>query len=255
MAAQDQPGIQAYNHFFMTKTEIHSQFHTLESQLAETQRDLDAFLYRASHELKGPLARVEGLIQMMQSQSADPQVQFSVKLLETLTQEMQGVINSLIHVQDLLAAEPVYHQVNPQLLLQEVLADPALNGLVLSLHVNLEVDAGPWRTDPMLARIILLELFKNALAYKKPGAEPGIDLGLRQELGYWVLSVRDQGIGMTTAEQDRIFEPFFKGNEASAGNGLGLYLVRKAVFQLKGKITVASEPGQGSHFEIQFPKA
>ena len=239
----------------MTKTELHSQSHSLETQLAETRRDLDAFLYRASHDLKGPLARVEGLIEMMQSQASGPQIQFSVKLLETLTQEMQGGINNLIHVQDLFAAKPVYHQVNPQMLLQEVLADSALNGLVLTLHVNLQLDQGPWRTDPILMRIILLELFKNALANQKDGEEPAIDFSLRRELGFWTLSIRDQGVGMTAEQLERIFEPFFKGNEASSGNGLGLYLVRKAVFQLGGKITVSSEPGQGSFFEIQLPGA
>jgi signal transduction histidine kinase len=67
------------------------------------------------------------------------------------------------------------------------------------------------------------------------------------------LEVEDNGQGIDPQFQDRIFDMYFRGNERSKGNGLGLYIVKKAVEKLNGQVTFTSVYGKGSTFSVSFP--
>jgi signal transduction histidine kinase len=67
------------------------------------------------------------------------------------------------------------------------------------------------------------------------------------------LSFKDNGIGISPENLNRIFEMFYRASEQSEGSGLGLYIVRNAVEKLGGQLTVASKPGAGTTFQITLP--
>jgi heavy metal sensor kinase len=107
-----------------------------------------------------------------------------------------------------------------------------------------------------LARLVNI-LIDNAVKYTpSPGS---IELRLEQRNGKALLAVRDTGVGISTEEQTRIFERFYRADEArtreSGGAGLGLAIARWIVEQHRGSITVTSAPGAGSTFVVQLPIA
>ena len=117
------------------------------------------------------------------------------------------------------------------------------------------------RADRAALRRVLLNLLQNAIKYG--GEAPRIGLRItagptpgRPEVR---IAVEDHGLGITPAEKDRLFEPFFRGEEARSrqirGNGLGLSLVKRIVDAHSGRISVKSAPGQGSTFTVALPVA
>jgi signal transduction histidine kinase len=103
-----------------------------------------------------------------------------------------------------------------------------------------------------MIKIIIDNLVENAISFcGKP--DPFIKLKAWQENDFVVLEVSDNGQGIDPQYQDRIFEMYFRGNEHSKGNGLGLFIVKKSVEKLSGTITLISEYMKGSTFTIKLP--
>jgi signal transduction histidine kinase len=110
-------------------------------------------------------------------------------------------------------------------------------------------------TSPALLTIILTNLIENAINFRKTyGREKSfVRVLLDSENGYIKLIIEDNGIGIIEQYLDKIFDLYFRANEQSKGNGLGLYLVKKAVSLLNGTIEVKSEIELGTTFTIQLP--
>jgi signal transduction histidine kinase len=107
--------------------------------------------------------------------------------------------------------------------------------------------------DESLLSYALHNLLLNATKYSPQGSKIWINLGIQN--GEVLLQIRDEGIGISAKDQERIFEPFYRGsniNEAG-GMGLGLSIVKRVVELHQGSIKVVSELGQGTTFVLSFP--
>lgn len=108
--------------------------------------------------------------------------------------------------------------------------------------------------DPRRLERVLSNLISNAVKYSPPGSE--IDLEVERRDGRAVLTVRDQGVGISKEDLKALFEPFHRLDPTAAmakGTGLGLFCVRRIVESLDGSIHIASEPGKGTRVEVSLP--
>ena len=100
-------------------------------------------------------------------------------------------------------------------------------------------------------------LLLNAIQYTPPGGE--VVLSLARERGQALLQVRDSGVGITPADQQRIFDRFFRSDPSRSrrqgGTGLGLSIAAAIGRRHRGEISVASKPGSGSVFSVKLPLA
>jgi signal transduction histidine kinase len=100
-------------------------------------------------------------------------------------------------------------------------------------------------------------LVTNAVKYAAGGGWVGITVDAPHGGSHVRVSVADRGPGISPQDQKRVFEPFFRGHDATAaqihGNGLGLDLVRRIVEQHGGRVSLASEPGHGCRFTVELP--
>jgi signal transduction histidine kinase len=89
----------------------------------------------------------------------------------------------------------------------------------------------------------------------KYGQGKPIEISLRKEDPYWVIKIRDHGIGITCDHLDNLFERFSRSKlvERISGLGLGLYITRQIIEAHHGSISVESEPGKGSTFTVKLP--
>jgi signal transduction histidine kinase len=112
--------------------------------------------------------------------------------------------------------------------------------------------SGPFVSYPAMVKTIMENLIENAIQFC--GFDhPYVKVIATESGRYVTLEVQDNGQGIQAEYQDRVFEMYFRGSERSKGNGLGLYIVQKAVQKLEGSITMSSIYEKGTTFTVMLP--
>jgi two-component system, OmpR family, phosphate regulon sensor histidine kinase PhoR len=127
----------------------------------------------------------------------------------------------------------------------------------ISLVASTDTNGAAALGDRSRIEQVLVNLIDNAVKYSPGGGEVSVSTSLSD--GAVRVEVRDSGIGIAPAEQDAVFQKFYRGElhgqPVRAGTGLGLYICRELVGRMGGTIGVSSEPGTGSTFFFELPKA
>ena len=231
----------------------------------ESQRSIavrDEFLSIASHELRTPLTSMQLHVSGMQRQIKRPDMTMDkvgdkLVALDRHVGRLTDLVNALLDVSRASAGRLQLDPADVDLVavVREVAArfQPDLANARSFLSMQLpESLVGCW--DPMRLDQVVTNFLSNAVKY---GAGKPIEISVRSEGGRAILTVRDHGIGIATADQRRIFERYGRAVSAEhyGGLGLGLWIVRVYVDAMGGSIHVASEPGRGSVFTVELPLA
>jgi signal transduction histidine kinase len=231
----------------------------LNQQLTRVNADLDSFVYMASHDLRGPIHNLEGLVQALHEELPAPQAPVG-PLLRMMQEAVARFQRTLGQLGEVLQLHQVQHPVDPAVELALILEDlrqdllPALQ----QTGGQLEVDTGgcPVVAIPAKSlRSLLYNLLSNALKYRHPNRPPHVRLTCQTLDGYWCLTVQDNGLGLTAAQQTELFALFRRFHDHVEGSGLGLYTVKKIAENLGGRVEVQSAPGVGSTFRVYVPSA
>ncbi len=215
--------------------------------------DLTAFAQVVAHDLRNPLAAVEGWTEMMAIEVADGDVDEAlvrdyVDRVGTGTRRMKGLIDDLLS-RATHDATLQLRRVDLEALTKEVASDHGANGHVVVGDIP---DA---HADPALVRQLLDNLLGNALKFVSPGGVPSITVtGRRTGSGTVAVSVTDAGIGVPLGEHERIFEQRHRAHASTYdGRGLGLAICRRIVERHAGSIVVRDNPAGGAVFEFTLP--
>jgi len=230
------------------------------TRLRHSNVDLDTFVYTASHDLKAPIANIEGLLVALREQLPAP-VQHDgdiTHLLDLMHGSVRRFQHTLVHLTDvsklqLAHAEPA-EPLDVGALAEAVALDlaPALQAAGGQLFVD--VQACPTiRFSPKNLRSILYNLLSNAIKYHDPARPLQVHLQARRHNEQVVLEVQDNGLGLTTAQQAKLFQLFRRLHTHVEGTGVGLYMVKRMVENAGGRIEVSSLPGAGSTFRVLLP--
>jgi PAS domain S-box-containing protein len=229
-------------------------------RLSHTNVDLDTFVYTASHDLKAPIANIEGLLlalgeQLPAAVRHTPDVTHLLELMHGSVRRFQGTLGHLTDVSKLQQAhaEPA-EAVDLAALAEAVRLDLAPALAAAGGHLTLDVaDCSTVRFSPKNLRSILYNLLSNAVKYQVPGRAPQVLLRAVCTPGQVQLEVHDNGLGLTEAEQTKLFVMFRRLHTHVEGTGVGLYMVKRIVENAGGSIRVQSEPGLGSTFTVVLP--
>lgn len=223
------------------------------SALTQAYKELDTFFYRSSHDFRRPLTTFMGLAEVAKITVKEPNaLELFEKVKETAT-NLDKMLIKLQSISDVGAQQLVYKEV----LLQEILADIAGSFRYELEHrgVRIETDIRLVRSFvsyPAMVKIIVENLVENAI-YFCGTYDPYVRVTAYEDHDKVVIEVRDNGQGIDPQYYGRIFEMYFRGNERSKGNGLGLYIVRKAVEKLHGTVGLETVPMGGSLFRVHLP--
>ncbi|MGI4883329.1 MAG: PAS domain-containing protein [Janthinobacterium lividum] len=229
-------------------------------RLSRTNADLDTFVYTASHDLKAPIANIEGLLGALREQL--PPAALQAELVPHLLAMMQGAVErfqqTLGHLTDVSKLQLVQAQppepVDLPALAEAIRLD--LDPLLAATRATLVVDLAAVPTvsfSPKNLRSILYNLLSNAAKYHAPGRPPVVALRGRRADGRVLLEVEDNGLGLNPEQQGRLFGMFQRLHDHVEGSGVGLYTVKKIVENAGGTIAVRSQPGVGSTFTVTLP--
>ncbi|GAB2771085.1 PAS domain S-box-containing protein [Hymenobacter luteus] len=238
------------------------QLRATNQQLVRTNVDLDNFIYTASHDLKAPITNIEGLVYALQAQ-LPPQEAITQQVAPLLTMMQESVERfqrTIHHLSDVTKLQKEYGEPTTLVPLAPVVTDVLLDlqGLVDQVGAQVEVDVAECPSvlfSTKNLRSVLYNLLSNALKYHHPGRVPRIRVQCRQEEGFTVLLVEDNGLGLEASKQAQLFTMFRRFHTHVEGSGIGLYMVKRSVENAGGRITVQSKPDQGSVFSVYFRNA
>jgi len=224
-------------------------------ELSAYQELRQGFTAAVSHELRTPLARLLVLLESATLPGADVD-----ELMEQARQEVQQareLIDDVLFLGELETGREVVSlgrtQAKP--IVEEVVA--AFRERANHAEVGLEVRADgrvelPLR--PRMLRVVVENLLANAIRYAGPGSTCTVELTNPAQGP--VLAVSDSGKGVAQADLPRLFERFYRGDQArtSRGTGLGLAIVKHVVTAAGGEVEAASPPGRGLEIRARFPR-
>jgi signal transduction histidine kinase len=222
--------------------------------LAEANKELDTFLYRASHDLRSPVRSIIGLCNIA-SHVANPESQDLLEKVVGTTFIMDKLLKKLSMISEI--NQPT--DFSPIMVRNMIERSLYIFGKAIrDNNVTVIVDCPPdlsFESYPHVMEGILLNLIENALFFSllKATRDARIEITARVKEDFLELSVYDNGIGVEHSIRSKLFDMFFKGHENSKGNGLGLYIVLKSVQTLNGEVMVESEHGQYTKFILQLP--
>jgi signal transduction histidine kinase len=222
------------------------------SELELRNQELDAFAGRVAHDLRGPLTMLNMATSQLERRVPDEE--------GTTSMFRRAVVRMERLIQDLLSLSRIDtyarrahcdpHPVSDELA-QEL--QPRLREKGASRHGDLRPAAH--QSSRGRRRQALWNLADNALSYSRPGVQPAVDIRGRVRDDHYELRVADNGPGIPAEEQQRIFEPFYRGTQTTEqpGTGLGLSIVRRVIEANEGRISISSQPGKGTTFVIDLP--
>ena len=230
-------------------------------QLTRTNNDLDTFVYTASHDLKAPIANIEGLLLALQHElPAASQVGQVPTMLHLMQEATERFSRTIAHLTEVSRLQKVHTQPATQVSLAHVAQEVQLDlvPLILQTHAHVLVDV-PDSASLLFSeknlRSVVYNLLSNALKYHHPSRPPLVRLSYRPEAKYQVLEVQDNGLGLDLArDQGKLFSMFQRLHSHVEGTGIGLYMIKKMVENAGGYIEVQSELDQGSVFSVYFPR-
>ncbi len=227
-------------------------------QIVKTKEELDLFLYRASHDLRRPLTTLMGLNQVARL-SLDNQE--AVQLFDKVgitAQTMDKMLEKLLMVNEIHEAsvEPKAREINIKELIKNTLAEykEKLEAQTIQLQLSVEPQL-KLKTLPKLLEIILKNLIENAMQFMRSNAKEGayIKINAYKKNGILQLHVADNGQGIAKEDFSKVFKMYVRANTRSQGNGLGLYVVKKAIHALQGQISMSSSENEFTKFHILLP--
>ncbi|RME73197.1 MAG: hypothetical protein D6781_00840 [Verrucomicrobia bacterium] len=239
-------------------TELERRVEERTAEIKAINKELEAFTYTVSHDLRAPLRAMHGMSQALIEDYADvlpPEgVEFAQRI-EAAAQRMDRLIQDLLAFsrvgrKDMRprpvslheAVEAVLSTLSP--MFEEVGADVAIEGTLPT------VIAHPSTLDQVITNLV-----DNACKFVEKSTAPRVRLSAETRGSRVRLWVADNGIGIEPKHQERIFRIFERlhGIETYPGTGVGLALIKKAMQHMGGDVGVESEPGKGSRFWIDLP--
>jgi signal transduction histidine kinase len=219
------------------------------------------FVSMVSHEFRNPLNSLLFTFDLLERQSSLPrekQLEY-IQRSKIVIKEMAQLITDV-----LVVGEVEREQFQCQLssvdvvwfcssLIEDFQSYPQIkHAIVFTVKGCHETEHPFYNLDPKLLQHILFNLLENAVKYSPDGSQ--VTFGLQCEPEFVQFSIQDQGIGLTQQDQSKLFTPFHRGMNVGKirGTGLGLAIVKKCVDAHQGMITVESEVGVGTRFDVTF---
>lgn len=222
-------------------------------ELKSVNEELETFIYRVSHDIRGPLASMQGIVNLAKTESFGPPATDFFSRIGQMTERMNTIIHNLHDIVRIKQDDTVLTPVP----LQEIW-HAALQELKDHAHCFTFDSTESYSnlvTDQKLLTIALHHIFNNAITFRHPFREPSVQVQYsRVNSKHHQIVITDNGLGIEDNQMDKIFSMFYRGSEQSTGSGLGLYLAQSAITRMGGSIHATSIAGKGSVFVLRWPQ-
>ncbi len=235
-----------------------SELELTNAELQKAVAELDRFIYRTAHDIKGPLARLQGLTYVALMDITDESSRNYIEKLYAESVQLNAILSRLSAIHEIKNQELSHERIDFKILIDKILEEHLAGrnaGQFIPVEVSIR-DATEYYTDPRLIRFILLNLLENALKFqkKKGDTPPLVAVRISSEPDSLILNITDNGIGIDAEDAPSIFDLFSRAARIHKTAGLGLYMTRLGVERLGGSIRLVPNAEQLTQFEVRLPK-
>jgi PAS domain S-box-containing protein len=226
------------------------------AELEASTRELDAFAYSVSHDLRAPLRSLEGFSQVLLEDYAPDlpeEAQGYLGRIQANVERMAQMIDDLLHLSRATRSQLRREPTDLSALCREITAELAAADAGRTVDVRIP-DGLRTQGDPHLIRLVLQNLLGNAWKFTARCPSPTIEIGSQAQDNVQVFSVRDNGAGFDEKFAGKMFDPFQRLHAASEfeGTGIGLAIVHRIVTRHGGQIRAVGVPGEGATFRFSL---
>ncbi len=253
------------NAFNIMRTQVYLMHEDLENkvkertaQLENVNKELEAFSYSVSHDLRTPLRAISGYSIMLKEDyeaELDTEGKRIIRNIITNAKMMGQLIDDLLSFSRLGKKELVRTQIDMQLLAKNVVNELLQSEPENKCRFNIDV-LSPIKADQVMIKQVLLNLVSNAIKYSSKKPDPEIVIGSMDKETDTIYYVKDNGVGFDMAYANKLFGVFQRlhSQEEFEGSGVGLALVKRIIKKHKGEIWAEGIENKGATFYFSLPK-
>jgi PAS domain S-box-containing protein len=225
-------------------------------ELTRLNVDLDNFVYTASHDLRSPIANLEGLLLVLKKRLENKLEASEREMMGLMEQSVGRLKKAIKELSEIAKIQKETQQPREELSIRQVLREVSQDIAALisesSAQVVLDMHVETIHYPAKHLRSILYNLLSNALKYRCPSRKPVITITTRSQGDGVHLTVNDNGLGLTESQVSKLFFMFKRLHTHVEGTGVGLYMVKRIVENYGGRIWVESKPDVGTTFHLYF---
>jgi PAS domain S-box-containing protein len=227
----------------------------MNEELKRTNLELNTFFYQASHDLKGPLSSILGLVNLAEEEQQPEKIHEYLDMIRRSSMRLDSILRTLLETIRIREDVVKSAAVDVKALFEEVLFSikemDGARDVAVGYTVSVKKE---FCSDSKLLSSVIQNLLENSIKYRKKDIPDAFARVTIEDFEKGIqIKVSDNGIGIEPSLQDKIFTIFFKADARSKGSGLGLYIVKHIVDRLRGKISVSSRVGEGCTFTVYIP--
>jgi signal transduction histidine kinase len=228
------------------------------SQLEAANKELEAFAFSVSHDLRAPLHHIAGFVDLLQKKagkSLDQQGQHYLDTISDAAQRMELLIANLLSFSRMSRLEMAFREVDLAVIARDVIAElePDTAGREIDWRV---ADLPTVSGDIPTLRVVITNLFSNAVKFTRPRRKAVVEVGCEYRDEGVAVFVRDNGVGFDPTYADRLFGVFQRLHSASEfeGTGVGLATVQRIILRHGGRVWAEGQVGKGATFSFLLPR-
>jgi two-component system sensor histidine kinase UhpB len=224
----------------------------MEEELKAANKELETFIYRASHDLRGPLSSIIGLTNVSKSEIRDAASKKYFEMVEASAQKLDATLISLVQSMTMRDMTIKLEEINFNELVRDILSQlkyhDGFSNIEIVLNNNFH---DKYQSNKLVLSSIFQNLIQNAIKYQNyHNGLAYLHITINKKSQGLEIIFEDNGIGVDDHLQDKIFDMYFRGTSSASGSGLGLYIVKIGIEKLNGTIRFKSTKGEGTRFTI-----
>ncbi len=232
-----------------------AELSAVNAALESTREELEAFLYRASHDLRGPVCSLKGVMYLMQTDTAGKGQEALLGMMQQTLLKLEHAMENILHYTNNRHNYLDYEKVDlPAVLRQALDYCKRVKGseqVTIRTGITAEND---FYSDAYRVQLVIQHLLANSIAFHDLTLpEPFVQVSLNCTPATLTICLEDNGGGVAPDAAPVIFDRFVKDSGQSIGTGLGLYIVKAVLTKLGGTVEVFSRDGKGTCFVVEIP--
>jgi signal transduction histidine kinase len=224
-------------------------------ELLKVNKELDSFVYSVSHNLRGPLASVMGLLSLTTDQRDHKILESLHTMMASSITKLDDTLSEILEYYKNARSDVQIEEIDWKSIIQTSLSKLDYLDKENQIKKNISIKADvPFFSDHARISILFTNLLSNAISYSDHKKKSSIDIDVYVTRESAAITIHDNGIGIRDDVMPKIFNMFYRGTEKSRGAGLGLYTVKETIAKLKGDIQITSVFGKETTIRITIPQ-